>query len=131
MCIFCQIVSRDISSNIVYEDDQVMAFLDIEPINEGHTLLITKEHYLDADDMPKELMFHLIEISQNLINAIKKTYKPQGYSIMQNGGKLNDIGHYHMHIFPRYDSDKFGWVCEEREYQCSQQVADNIRENMR
>lgn len=110
MCLFCKIVKGEINSKKVYEDDLVLAFLDIEPINKGHMLLIPKKHYLDGDDMPEELYLHLMKISRELITNIKKEYKPDGYSIMQNGGEFNDIGHYHLHIFPRYMNDKFSWI---------------------
>lgn len=130
MCEFCKIAKKEIKPYIVYEDNTVMAFLDIEPINEGHILLIPKEHHLDADDMPNELFLHLMGISKDLIKAIKKTYNSPGYSIMQNGGKFNDIGHYHMHIFPRYNNDKFGWTYDEQNKEYNQEIADKINENI-
>ncbi len=108
-CIFCN--KEKITTDIVYEDDLVMAFLDMNPINAGHMLLVPKQHYLDADEMPDELLAHLMIVSKKLIASIKKEYSPNGYSIMQNGGDFNDIGHYHMHIFPRYHGDGFGWTC--------------------
>lgn len=107
-CIFCN--KENLSAGIVYEDEYVMAFMDIEPINEGHVLLITKEHYLDVDEIPDELLAHLMSVSKKIVAALKKTYHADGYSIMQNGGKFNDIGHYHLHIFPRYENDGFGWT---------------------
>lgn len=130
MCTFCDIANKEITTHIVYEDDVVMAFLDYEPINEGHVLLIPKEHYLDVDEIPEELLNHLMAVSQKLVAAIKKIYQPGGYSIMQNGGKFNDVGHYHLHIFPRYDNDGFGWTASEESHEYSQRVADVIREAM-
>lgn len=59
-CIFCN--KENLSAGIVYEDEYVMAFMDIEPINEGHGLLITKEHYLDVDEIPDELLAHLMSV---------------------------------------------------------------------
>ena len=100
-CTFCKIANKEIESNIVYESNNIIAFLDIDPINEGHILVIPKEHYLDIDEIPKELLTRLLDITQKIVIAIKKTYNPNGYSIMQNGGKFNDIGHFHLHIFPR------------------------------
>lgn len=112
-CLFCNIIKGEIDSHVVYEDELVMAFLDIDPINEGHVLLIPKKHYLDADEMPEELLCHIMKISKKLVKAVKEVYKPDGYSIMQNGGLFNEIGHYHMHLFPRYENDGFGWVSGE------------------
>ena len=127
MCLFCDIVNRKIDSNIIYEDALVMAFLDIEPIYEGHMLLIPKTHYLDVDEIPLEVLQHLMMISQKLVKAMKKAYHSDGYSIMQNGGMFNDIGHYHLHIFPRYQGDGFGWVDADQEFEVSKTVADKIR----
>lgn len=107
-CIFCN--KENLTTDIVYEDELVMAFMDIEPINEGHVLLIPKEHYLDVDEIPDEVISHLMIISKKIVAALKEIYKPEGYSIMQNGGMFNDVGHYHLHIFPRYSGDGFGWT---------------------
>jgi|GEM_PF-1575865 len=92
-CPFCD--RTNITSDIVYEDDLVLAFYDIDPINEGHVLIIPKEHYLDADEMPDELLARLAAVSKKTVAALKKTYRPDGYTVMQNGGKFNDIGHDH------------------------------------
>jgi len=81
MCIFCDIANKKLETNIVYEDEMVMAFLDNDPINTGHVLVITKEHYCDIDEMPIEVLNHLMEVSKRLVIAIKKVYQPDGYSI--------------------------------------------------
>lgn len=128
MCIFCDIANKKLETNIVHEDEVVMAFLDCDPINEGHVLLIPKEHYLDADEMPEEILSHLMIISQKIVKAIKSIYHPNGYSIMQNGGEFNDVGHYHLHIFPRYANDGFGWTFSDEIYNSSKEVADRIKE---
>lgn len=107
-CIFC--CKEQLTTDIVYEDDTVLAFMDMDPVNTGHVLLITKEHYLDVDEIPDEQLAHLMVVSKKIVAALKKIYKPDGYSIMQNGGKFNDVGHYHLHIFPRYEKDGFGWT---------------------
>lgn len=127
-CIFCN--KENLSAGIVYEDEYVMAFMDIEPINEGHVLLITKEHYLDVDEIPDELLAHLMSVSKKIVAALKKTYHADGYSIMQNGGKFNDIGHYHLHIFPRYENDGFGWTYGDEPKAVSSEIAKTIRENI-
>ena len=130
MCEFCKIVEGEIKPYIVYEDAISMAFLDIAPINEGHVLLIPKEHYLDADEMPDELLTHLMLTSKRLVKAVKNTYHPDGYSIMQNGGTFNEIGHYHLHIFPRYMEDGFGWTDSGTAKQFSKDIAERIKEQL-
>ena len=130
MCIFCEIAEHKAEAKTVYENDNIMAFLDSRPINEGHVLIIPKKHYLDADEVPDELLFEMIGLSKRIISAIKKAYRPNGYSLMQNGGQFNDTGHYHMHVFPRYQNDGFGWTDSGKTYYPSEKTAAVIRENM-
>lgn len=112
-CIFCKIIKKEIPAEIVYEDEMILSFLDIDPINEGHLLIIPKTHYLDLDELDEDIAVHIMKFSIKATRALKKVFQPEGYSIMQNGGHFNDIGHYHMHIFPRYKGDGFGWICGE------------------
>ena len=127
-CIFC---NRENIANLVYEDDILMAFLDYDPINEGHVLVVPKQHYLDIDELPCEILSHLINVSKKIVCALKETYHPEGYSIMQNGGEFNDVGHYHMHIFPRYIEDGFGWSYGSKEKAVNAEIAERIRKQLR
>lgn len=130
MCTFCSIAKHEIKANIVYETDELISFLDIDPINEGHVLVIPKDHYCDIDEMPQELLFRIAVTSQIIVTTLKKTYNPDGYSIMQNGGIFNDIGHYHLHIFPRYQNDGFRWNCSASKFENSSDIALKIKENI-
>lgn len=125
-CVFCH--KEQLVTDIIYEDEQVMAFMDMEPINEGHVLVVPKEHYLDADEMPDELLAHLMSVSKKIVAALKKIYNPDGYSIMQNGGAFNDVGHYHLHIFPRYHDDGFGWTYGDTEKAVNSEIAKRIKD---
>lgn len=127
-CIFCKIVDGEIPSNLIYQDELMMCFLDIDPINEGHILIIPKNHYLDADEIPNEILLTMMALSKKIVRAIKEKYSPDGYSIMQNGGEFNDIGHYHMHIFPRYKGDGFGWTFSDTKHDVSQGLANELKE---
>ncbi|MGL4453187.1 MAG: HIT family protein [Sarcina sp.] len=129
-CAFCKIVSGEIESYIIYEDDDLISFLDIDPINEGHILIIPKKHYLDVDEMPDDILCKLIILSKKIIKAIKVTYNPEGYSIMQNGGEFNDLGHYHMHIFPRYKNDGFNWTYSDEKYEANELIVNKLKENI-
>jgi len=127
-CVFC---SRDkLVTDFVYEDELVMAFMDMDPINEGHILLVPKEHYLDVDEIPDETLSRLMIVSKKIVSALKDVYKPDGYSMMQNGGAFNDVGHYHLHIFPRYHGDGFGWTYGGDVKKVSAEIAERIRERM-
>lgn len=127
-CIFCKIVKGELPVNLIYEDESIMCFLTIEPINEGHVLIIPKNHYLDADEIPTEIIVSIMELSKKMVRVIKEKYSPDGYSIMQNGGAFNDIGHYHMHIFPRCKGDGFGWIFSDSKHDFSQGIADELKE---
>jgi histidine triad (HIT) family protein len=109
-CLFCKIVKKEIPAEIIYEDETIMSFLDIDPINDGHILIIPKRHCLDLDELDEDAALRIMKFSIRAVTTLKKIFSPEGYSIMQNGGYFNDIGHYHMHIFPRYKADGFGWT---------------------
>lgn len=128
-CIFCH--KENLTTDIVYEDALVMAFMDMGPINEGHVLLVPKEHYLDVDELPDEVLTHLMLVSKKIVLALKEIYQPDGYSIMQNGGKFNDVGHYHLHIFPRYQGDGFGWTYGDGRKNVTSEIAEKIREKIK
>ncbi len=130
-CTFCNIAANKMKTNLIYEDKIVMAFLDIDPISEGHILLIPKEHYFDVDEMPEQVLFHLMKLSKKIVAAIKETYKPDGYTIMQNGGEFNDAGHYHLHIFPRYKNDGFGWISPKGSFRCNKNIAKAITDKLK
>lgn len=127
-CVFCQ--KENICTDFVYEDDIVMAFMDMDPINEGHVLLVPKEHYLDIDEMPTDTLAHLMNVARKIVSAIKEVYHPDGYSIMQNGGEFNDVGHFHLHIFPRYKGDGFGWTYGEEPKAVNSEIANKIKEQL-
>lgn len=127
-CIFCH--KEKIATDIVYEDDMVMAFMDMDPINEGHVLLVPKNHYLDVDEMSDELLTHLMLVSKKIVAVLKEIYNPDGYSIMQNGGEFNDVGHYHLHIFPRYKGDGFGWTFGDDVKNVNAEIAGRIRDGI-
>lgn len=127
-CVFCD--RNKITTDFVYEDDLVMAFMDSDPINEGHILVIPKEHYFDVDEIPDKILAHLMIISKKIVAALKEIYKPNGYSIMQNGGDFNDIGHFHLHIFPRYTGDRFTWIYDNESKKVNGEIAKRIRDRI-
>ncbi|QQR76986.1 HIT family protein [Candidatus Nomurabacteria bacterium] len=106
-CIFCKIIKGEIPCTKVYEDEVGLAFLDVNPINPGHTLLIPKEHHENIHEMPDELLEKLMPTAKKIANAIKFSIGATGINIGQNNG--TDAGqviwHYHMHIIPRFAGD--------------------------
>ena len=110
-CRFCELI-RD-NNIFLYRDDLVSVFLDKDPISKGHILLIPNEHYLDLDEIPKATLSRLMRLMQEYIRIMKSESHIPGYSIMQNGGIYNDIGHFHFHLFPRRNAEEFGWTYSE------------------
>lgn len=104
-CVFCKIVSREIPASIVYEDAQVLAFLDIRPLSEGHTLVIPKEHYETIFDIPEDLLGQVHKVTKKVATAIKAGIQADGVAIIQQNGKAanQDIFHLHVHIIPRVE----------------------------
>lgn len=110
VCLGCQLANKLIETNTVYENDYVTCILDIAPINEGHILILPKQHYHDVDDLDEITANEIMKTSVLLTKLLKVHFQPDGITIIQNGGKFNDLSHYHMHVFPRYQSDGFTWV---------------------
>ena len=105
----------------------MIAFLDIDPINEGHILVVPKIHKAAIHEIPLPVLTETMNILQKISIAIIEVYQNKGYSIMQNGGDFCDFGHAHFHIFPRYENDGFGWIYPEGSFEASKKVAEKIR----
>jgi histidine triad (HIT) family protein len=107
-CVFCKIVRRQSPASIIYEDETVMAFLDIRPLNMGHTLVIPKAHYVDIFDTPGEQISQVHKVSKQIALAVKKATKADGVSIIQQNGEAagQDIFHLHVHVVPRFEGQK-------------------------
>jgi histidine triad (HIT) family protein len=107
-CIFCKIVQKQASSSVIYEDESVMAFLDIRPVNEGHALIIPKEHYEQIFDIPSDLLGKVHQVTKTVALAVQKTVNADGISIVQQNGRAanQDIFHLHVHVIPRYAGEK-------------------------
>jgi histidine triad (HIT) family protein len=107
-CIFCKIVSKEAPASLVYEDDKVLAFMDIRPVNVGHTLVIPKQHYVDIYDAPAEIIAAVYKVTKKLSFVVKSVTNADGISIVQQNGKAagQDIFHLHVHVIPRFEGQK-------------------------
>jgi len=107
-CIFCKIVRKQAPASIVYEDETVMVFLDIRPLNIGHTLVIPKAHCVDIFDIPETLQSQVHKVAKQVSFAVKKATNADGISIIQQNGKAagQDIFHLHVHVVPRFEGQK-------------------------
>ncbi len=108
-CIFCKIVNKDIPSNLIYEDPEVMAFLDINPNNHGHTQVISKDHFENLYVLPGETLCRMMLTVQKLAIAIREATEADGINIVMNNEKAADqeVLHAHIHIIPRHQTDSF------------------------
>ena len=106
-CIFCRIISGEIPSVMVYEDDRVYSFMDINPLNDGHLLIIPKTHAATIDEIGAEDFAAVMAATHKLAGAVKKALNPDGMNIMQLNGKAANqvVGHLHVHIVPRWSGD--------------------------
>lgn len=102
-CIFCQIGAGKIPSFKIYEDEEVYAFADINPLQDGHTLVIPKTHYENIWEIPAEQLQAIAVASKKVAVALQTTLNPDGLCLMQlNGRGVNQIVmHYHMHLIPK------------------------------
>lgn len=116
-CIFCKIVKGEIPCTKVYEDETTLAFLDISPVNKGHTLVIPKEHHELLTEMPEELLKKTILTVQKVAKAIDNI--SNGINIQQNNKKVAGqvVPHVHFHIIPRLKDDGFKFNWRHQEYQ--------------
>ncbi|MFZ2447210.1 MAG: HIT family protein [Syntrophobacteraceae bacterium] len=108
-CIFCQIIRGQLPCAKVYEDERVISFLDINPVNAGHTLVVPKTHYETLFDIPAEALQECTLAAQKIARAVFKGTKAVGLNFFQNNfrpaGQL--IDHVHFHLIPRYPQDNF------------------------
>ena len=106
-CLGCSLANKKLPTNIVYEDNYVACVLDHAPFNEGHTLILPKQHFVDVDELDSETANAIMSASILLSKALKQLYKPDGITVTQNGGIFNELTHYHMHVVPRYKEQSF------------------------
>jgi histidine triad (HIT) family protein len=106
-CIFCRIVAGDIPSRIVYEDDDVLAFLDANPLAPGHTLVIPKAHHESLKDLPQELGSEVMSALPRLTPAVEDAVDAPASTVAFNNGEAagQEVPHVHGHIVPRFADD--------------------------
>ena len=106
-CIFCNIAEKKSEAEIIFEDDNLIAFLDIQPINYGHTLVVSKKHYDNFLTVPPEDLIHLVNATQFLAGAVKRSVNADGFNVISNNGDSagQTVYHFHFHIIPRFNED--------------------------
>jgi len=102
-CIFCKIVSKEIPSEVIYENKGAIAFLDIEPLSEGHTLIVPKKHFERSHEMDSESWLDVSDALEMVSKKIVSVLGVRNYNILQNNGKDagQEVMHVHFHIIPK------------------------------
>jgi histidine triad (HIT) family protein len=129
-CVFCKIVQKEAPANVVYEDDKVIAFLSIQPINVGHTLVVPKAHYENIYEIPEEEVAYLYKIVKKLSHAVNKAVNAEGIRIVQNNGETAGqvIFHLHVHIIPLNKDRPWAHHLENRAADALKDDAEKIRQ---
>jgi len=131
-CVFCKIVKGEIPSTRLYEDDDVLAFMDIGPVVKGHALVIPKAHHNPLMNTPPAILQKLITVVQRIAQAQMKGLQADGINISQANGSVAGqvVPHIHFHVIPRFASDGYhgNWIPKQYESpQELQSFADRIR----
>ena len=129
-CIFCKIVAGQIPCKKIFEDEDVLAFLDIGPVSDGHTLVIPKAHYEKLHECPHEVLTGLIKCLPKIAGAVTGAMEVEAYNILCNNGRAAGqlVGHVHFHIIPRKGGDGVfdRWPAYEYEPGCAEAIAEKI-----
>lgn len=106
-CIFCKIVDKEADATVVFEDPATIAFLDIHPLNPGHTLVIPKKHYVNMLEMPSHEAGRVFASVARVMKGVEKASMADGISVGQSNGKAasQEVFHMHVHIIPRYNHE--------------------------
>ena len=105
-CLFCKIINKEIPSEIIYEDEMVLVFLDINPTTNGDSLVIPKKHYLDIFETPAYVINHMNKVMKTLYPKYQKKLNCDGLTISTNKDYGQEIKHFHLHFIPRYLDDE-------------------------
>ena len=130
MCLFCDIAEHKKDAFTVDETDMTITFLDINPANEGHVLIIPKMHVDSLVDLPDGYVADIVSVARRVIKAFDTVYGAPGYGLMQNGGASCEFGHFHFHVFPRLPDDGYDWIYPEGDKEVSEAVAKKLKSAM-
>jgi len=135
MCFFCKIINKEVPAEIIYEDENVIAILDIHPRAPGHTMILPKIHAENILDLPEEKIEGVFRGVKKVTELLNKSLRPDGFTIGINYGKVSGqtIEHLHIHILPRWYNDNGGSVhnvVDNPPKQSLAQIANRIKQNL-
>ena len=108
-CIFCKIITKQAPAHILRETEDLLCFLDINPVSKGHLLIIPKKHYLDVCETPEDELKRMIIMAKDMGKLVKGRLKADGFNILNACGRAaqQSVFHTHFHVVPRYENDPF------------------------
>lgn len=109
-CLFCKIVRKELPAQIVFENDAVVAFLDIKPVNPGHVLVVPREHSHDFISTSDEILCEVAVVAKRVGQAVIQALWAGGFNIGVNNGRMAGqlVDHMHLHVMPRFENDGYG-----------------------
>ena len=133
-CIFCKIISGEIPCIRLFEDEHTLAFLDINPANEGHSLVIPKNHAINVYGISDEDIGRVAATAKRIAAAVEETLHPDGINLVQaNGpGAGQSVFHFHIHVLPRKDGDelKMNWTPQSADMEALGTLAERIKKKV-
>ena len=130
-CVFCKIVAGEIPSFTLFEDEATLAFMDINPANEGHALVIPKEHVVDLYSMSDEALARTVVTAKKVAAAVARTLNPDGLNLVQCNGPAaaQSVMHFHVHVLPRTRDDglAMNWGLKLGDIDAIGRLAERIR----
>ena len=109
-CAFCQIVRGQAPASFVHQDDAIVAFMDIQPITQGHMLVVPRDHAVLMKDVPDQVAMRALRVARTLAAVASKVLGSGGTNLFVADGEVafQDVPHFHIHVIPRYAGDGFG-----------------------
>ena len=105
-CLFCKINDGSIPSYTIFEDELVKVFLDINPVTNGHSLIIPKKHFKDLDDINDETLLHIMDVARYIKKLLCNKLNCDGVTLIQNNGDCQEVKHFHLHLQPYYNTEQ-------------------------
>jgi histidine triad (HIT) family protein len=109
-CIFCEILNGNSPASFTYQDDTVVAFMDVQPITQGHMLVVPRAHAVLMSEVEDSVAMRSFRVARQLGSVVRKTLGAAGVNLFVADGEaaFQDIPHFHVHVIPRYPKDGFG-----------------------